>query len=152
MAKKRRKPYVRAPKGWGGSRNPNPKPSPKPVIRHRYKTWREAAGEREIAVQLESLPPGADFPEDFPEPISYDAAHKLLVYRGFMSHGSYTYLRQLSIDPAYTAALDQIRETSCQLYRQKGHPPSSRLVWLWLLLAVLLLGSLLAWSWLTSRG
>jgi hypothetical protein len=152
MAKKRRKPFVRPPKSWGGSRNPKTKPSRKPVIRHRYKTWREAAGEREIAVQLESLPPGIDFPEGFPEPIAYDAARKVLVYRGFMSHTSYTFLRQLSIDPAYTAALDQIRETSCQHYGQKGNTASSRPRWLWLLAAVLLLGSLLAWWWLRSRG
>lgn len=148
MAKKRRKPYVRGPKS--GSRpwtRPEPKPSARRVPRHRYKTWREAAGQKEFAVQLESLPPGLDFPEDFPEPIAYDVARKLLVYRGFMSHVSYSYLRQLSIDPAYTAALDQIREASCQHYGQQGHPPSSRHGWLWLLATGLLLGSLAAWWW-----
>jgi hypothetical protein len=147
MAKKRRKPYRWAPKGWGRSRNPEVKPSPKRIVRHRYKTWREAAGQREFAVELERLPPGLDFPEGFPEPIAYDAGRKVLVYRGVMSHVSYTYLRQLSIDPAYTAALDQLREASCQAYGPKGQPSSSGRGWWWLLVAVLLVGSLLAWWW-----
>jgi hypothetical protein len=81
---------------------------PKTTVGYRNKTWREAAGQTETAARLARLPPGLRFPEDYPEPIAYDAARKLLIYRGFMYHGSYTYLRQLSADAAYLAALDQI--------------------------------------------
>jgi hypothetical protein len=92
---------------------------------------------------LETLPPGIAFPEDFPEPIAYDASRQLLLYRGIMSHTSYSYLRQLSGDAAYLTAVDQIRKTSCQLYAQRARPHFSRYGWLWLLGAVLLLASLI---------
>src|SRR5438128_1642419 len=77
----------KGPKGWGGSR-PSPRWPllPKRASPHRYKTWQEAAGQRETAVKLERLPPGLDFPEGFPEPIAYDAVRRLLVYRGLMTH------------------------------------------------------------------
>src|SRR5262245_35990694 len=39
---------------------------------YRNKTWRDAEGQRETAVRLERLPPNLLFPEDFPEPITYD--------------------------------------------------------------------------------
>jgi hypothetical protein len=64
-----------------------------------------------------------------------------------MSHASYAYLRQLSSDPAYLAAVDQIRNTSCQLYAQNALPPSSKHRGLWVLVAVLLFASLVVWWW-----
>src|SRR5207244_4615 len=115
---------------------------------HRHKTWREAQGQRETAAALKKLPPGLEFPEGFPEPIAYDALRQLLVYRGLMTHDSYAYLRLLSIDPAYLTALDQLRETTCRLHVQHALPPFSRRRWQWLLVAVLLLLSLVAWWWL----
>src|SRR5438105_15452753 len=111
MAKKKHRPKGKGPKGWGRWR-----PSPqRPLVRQRaapqrYKTWQEAAGERETAAQLERLPPGVHFPEGFPQPIAYDALRQVLVYRGLMTHDSYAALRLLSVDPAYLAALDQLRE------------------------------------------
>ncbi len=75
---------------------------------YRNKTWRDAEGQKETAVRLERLPPNLLFPEDFPEPITYDPGRHQLKYRGLMFSGSYTYLRQLSHDPAYLAALDQL--------------------------------------------
>src|SRR5205809_369089 len=82
-----------------------PGPTPTPTT-WRNKTWKEAAGLHETAARLQQLPAGLAFPEDFPEPITYDVDWKLLLYRGFMYHGSYLFLRQLSADPAYIAALD----------------------------------------------
>jgi len=150
MAKKKHRPKGNnRPKRWGRSR-----PGPQwPVLRkraspHRRKTWHEAAGQQETAVRLERLPPGLDFPEDFPEPIAYDAARQLLVYRGLMTHDSYAYLRLLSVDRAYLAALDQLRETTCRLYAQPAHTHFSRRWWLSLLVAVLLAVLLVAWWWL----
>ena len=107
-------------------------------------------GQRETAAKLERLPPGLDFPDGFPEPIAYDAPRRLLVYRGLMTHDSYAYLRLLSIDPAYLAALDQLRATSCRLCAQPALPHHSRRRWLWLPVAVLLLVSLVAWWWVKS--
>ena len=87
---------------------------PVPAAAYRNKTWREAEGQKETAVRLDYLPAPLAFPETFPEPISYDPARKLLKYRGLMFSGSYTYLRKLSTDPAYLAALDQLFiGTSC---------------------------------------
>jgi hypothetical protein len=147
MAKKKHRPKGNGrPKRWARSR-----PSPQWPLRrqhaspHRRKTWQEAAGQQETAVRLEQLPPGIDFPEGFPEPIAYDAARQLLIYRGLMTHDSYAYLRLLSADRAYLAAVDQLREATCRLYAQPTQPHFSRRWWLWLLLAVILVASLVAW-------
>jgi hypothetical protein len=94
--------------------------NPEPAWRN--KTWREAEGQRETAVRLQRLPPGLTFPDNFPEPITYDPARKLLVYRGFMCHGSYQFLHQLAGDPAYVAAIDQLYQESCS-------PPRARIRW-----------------------
>src|SRR5262245_23738920 len=81
---------------------------PKQSLPPRTKTWHDAAGQKELAARLQRLPPGLHLPADFPEPLMYDDQRKLLVYRGFMSQCSYTYLRQLSNDPAYLVAVDQL--------------------------------------------
>ena len=149
MAKKKHRHKGKGPKRWSHSRPSLERPlSPRRASAPRYKTWPEAAGQRETAAKLERLPPGLDFPEGFPEPIAYDALRQLLVYRGLMTHDSYSYLRLLSIDPAYLAALDHLRETTCRLHAQPALPPFSRRRWRWLLVAVLLLLSLVAWWWL----
>src|SRR5260370_36681306 len=116
MAKKKHRPKGKGPKGWGRSR-PSPEwpLSPKRASLHRYKTWQEAAGQRETAAKLERLPPGVDFPEGFPEPIAYAAHRRLLVYRGLLTHDSYAYLRLLGSDPASVPALAHSRETPAHL-------------------------------------
>jgi len=97
----------------------------------RHKTWFQAEGEREVAVQLESLPAGLCFPEDFPEPLRYDADKRQLAYRGFMSHGSFCYLQQLHSDPRYAQALDDLYTSSST--RDKTH--RSFISW-WIFVAV----------------
>jgi hypothetical protein len=145
MAKKRK------PKGKPPNRSGRVRPGPRwPLLstqasRPRNKTWREAAGQPETAVQLPTLPAGVDFREGFPEPIAYDALRQALVYRGLMTHESYSYLRLLSGDPAYLAALDQLREMTCRLYAQPTRSHSFKRRWLWLLGAVAVAVSLLAW-------
>jgi hypothetical protein len=74
----------------------------------RRKTWADAAGQREVSARLDHLPEGLAFGEDFPEPIRFDPASKQLVYRGFMSYGSFHYLWQFHSDPAYGRALDEL--------------------------------------------
>src|SRR5262245_12290244 len=83
-------------------------PPGKAASDYRNQTWQEAEGQREACVRLDRLPPNLNFPDGFPEPITYDPARKQLKYRGLMFSGSYTYLRKLSADPAYLAALDQL--------------------------------------------
>ena len=78
----------------------------------RRKTWAVAEGQRESAARLAVLPPELDFREDFPEPIRYDEARRQLLYRGFMSYGSFHYLRQLSSDSGYAQALDDLFRSS----------------------------------------
>jgi hypothetical protein len=96
----------------------------------RHKTWDAAKGERETSARLDALPPELDFDDDFPEPIRYDAARGLLVYRGFMSYGSFRYLIQLHSDPGYARALDE-------LFRCSGGAPTARhRVWWPFVLAV----------------
>src|SRR5438105_2318737 len=106
MAKKKRKPKGTGPKGWGRFRPDRPWPRiPKRAAPPRDKPWRQAAGQPETAAKLERLPAGLEFPDVFPEPIAYDPRRQLLIYRGLMTHDSYAYLRLLSVDPAYLAAL-----------------------------------------------
>ena len=94
-----------------GSSGPHSAP---PSEAYRNKTWREAEGQKETRVRLDRLPPTLTFPENFPEPITYDPARQQLMYRGLMFSGSYAYLRKMSTDPAYLAALDQLFiGTSC---------------------------------------
>lgn len=117
---------------------------PEPVA-CRNKTWRDAEGQKETVVRLERLPPGLVLPDNFPEPLTYDPARKLLRYRGLMFSGSYSYLRKLSGDPAYLTALDQLFiGTSC---------PASK-VGRWTLLAAGIVAAALAVfaSWWLLRG
>jgi hypothetical protein len=69
--------------------------------------WLRAAGKPETSAPLLQLPAGLSLAAA-DEPIHFDEARKLLLYRGFMCHGSYLYLRHLSEDLAYLAALDQL--------------------------------------------
>src|SRR5690349_1073273 len=94
---------------------------------HRYKTWAEAAGLPETAARLERLPAGVRLPDDFPEPIRFDPARKLLIYRGFMSSTSYRFLHGLSADLAFMDALDRLFMSSA--YACAG----GRRLWPWLL-------------------
>ena len=87
----------------------------------RRKTWIDAEGEREVTARLEALPVNVCLSEDFPEPLRYDSVRKLLLYRGFMSYGSFRYLRQLNSDPGYSRALDQLfTSSSSSTCEQKG--------------------------------
>jgi hypothetical protein len=86
----------------------------------RNKTWAQAAGQRETSVVLQQLPPGVEFPDDFPEPIRYEPAHKLLRYRGMMFHGSYEFLHALSSERAYLVAIDGLYIGSSESPRQRA--------------------------------
>jgi hypothetical protein len=89
---------------------------------------------KETAVSLDHLPPGIDFPPTFPEPIRYDLTRRALTYRGVMLNASYTYLRRLSHDAAYQAALDE-------LYVRSAMPERAARAWgWWLLLALVVAG------------
>jgi hypothetical protein len=81
---------------------PQPLPSSGPS-----QAWQNAAGKPEVAAPLAQLPAGVAL-ERIDEPVYFDASRKLLLYRGFMCHGSYLYLRKLSTDLAYLAAVDQL--------------------------------------------
>src|SRR5262245_40928787 len=120
------------------------KEQPKGTAAYRNKTWREAAGQKETVARLERLPPGLTFADDFPEPITYDPQRRLLLYRGFMYHGSYIYLRQLSGDSAYLTALNEVYLTSA--YEPSAHRAWP--YWLALVLTGALLAGLGAWWWL----
>jgi len=71
------------------------------------------------------MPAGVAFGDDFPEPIHFDAANRRLVYRGFMYHGSYAYLRNLSRDARYLVALDALYMATATPSRS-GHPVAWR--------------------------
>jgi hypothetical protein len=113
---------------------------------HRYKTWAEATGLPATSTRMEKLPEGMDFPEDFPEPIRFDPAHKRLVYRGFMSSASYRFLHGLSADRAYADAVDALFQSSS--FALDG-PRQGRRVWVWLLAAAGLgAAAAVAWTFL----
>jgi len=75
-------------------------------------TWDQARGRPEISTPLDRLPEGLHIPDDFPEPIHYDPERRLLLYRGFMTSMSYKYLRGLSTDLTFLAALDVLNVRS----------------------------------------
>lgn len=77
------------------------------------RAWEAAVGKHETSAALERLPAGVNL-SAVDEPIRFDATRRQLVYRGFMCHGSYLYLRHLSDDLAYLAALDQLYVQSAQ--------------------------------------
>jgi hypothetical protein len=110
------------------------------------KTWAEAAGLPETSARLERLPEGLTFPEGFPAPIRYDAARRLLVYRGFMTSTRYSSLHALSADPAYLAALDALYRDSAYTLADR---PSRR--WVWWLLGLACLGTVGVLVWLLKR-
>lgn len=110
---------------------------------HHYKTWTEAAGLPETSARLESLPPDIEFPDDFPEPIRYDASRKRLVYRGFMTSVSYRFLHGLSPDSDYITALDYLFQASSYTLER---PSRLATMMPWLLGASLVLvGMVFAW-------
>jgi hypothetical protein len=114
---------------------------------HRHKTWAEAAGLPETAARLEKLPPGLQFPDDFPEPIRFDPGRKLLIYRGFMSSVSYRFLHDLSPDLAFLSALDVLFLASAYILAE---PRSAR--WIWAcLVGVVCLGGAAVTAWLLLR-
>jgi hypothetical protein len=83
-------------------------------LNYRNKTWAQAAGSREVSAPLAKLPEDVSFPECFPEPIHYDAARHLLMYRGFMTNSSYVELQKLSRNLDYTRALEKLFTASAQ--------------------------------------
>src|SRR5262245_32610247 len=98
---------------------------------HRHKTWAEAAGLLETSARLGRLPDGLAFPEEFPEPIRFDARGRRLVYRGFMSSVSYAFLRGRSQDVAYLNALDYLYQASA--CAASGAVRKGRALWRWAL-------------------
>jgi hypothetical protein len=103
---------------------------------HRNRTWEEAAGLPELSARLERPPAGLDFPADFPEPLCYDPARRRLLYRGFMCSASYLYLRTLSADPLYLAALDALFQSSADAL-----PGGQKRLRAWLVAALCLAGA-----------
>lgn len=87
---------------------PPPSPPAPPPTGGPNRAWAAAAGKPETATPLPGLPAGLELGDGVDEPIHFDAARKLLLYRGFMCHGSYLYLRHQSEDLSYLAALDQL--------------------------------------------
>ena len=113
---------------------------------HRYKTWAEAAGLPETAAKLERLPPGVHLRDDFPEPLRFDPARKLLMYRGFMSSTSYRFLHGLSADLAFLDALDRLFMGSA--YTGTGRAR----VWPWVLAGTASLVGSLGLAWMLVSG
>jgi hypothetical protein len=115
-----------------------------PPSSHYYKTWTEAAGLPEITAALDRLPPGLDFPDDFPEPIRFDPVRRLLVYRGFMTSVSYRFLHGLSPDSEYIVALDDLFQASSYTLEKRSNLAR---VWPWLVGASMALGGMVfAWT------
>jgi hypothetical protein len=100
------------------------------------KAWQNAADQKEVCARLRQLPSGVAFGDEVGEPIYFDAARKLLLYRGFMCQASYNYLHKLSLDPEYEAAVDQIYMASSTALMDGGRR------WRWLVLPILALGAI----------
>jgi hypothetical protein len=63
---------------------------------------------RESEIPLSNLDASIQFEGDYCEPIRYDAARRMLRYRGTMSHASFVHLQALSRDRLYQRALEQL--------------------------------------------
>jgi hypothetical protein len=63
---------------------------------------------RESEIPLSNLDASIQFDGDYCEPIRYDAARRVLRYRGTMSHASFVHLQALSRDRLYQRALEQL--------------------------------------------
>lgn len=107
---------------------------------HHYKTWEEAAGLPEIATPLWREPQGVDLSGPLPEPLRFDPQRRRLLYRGFMASSSYHYLRSLSTDAAYLAALDELYQGTADAVSDRR---VAAWVWAWLMAAVSLVGSII---------
>lgn len=108
--------------------------SPPPAPPGPTRAWEAAAGRPEVAAPLDRLPAGLAFTDATGEPIHFDAAARQLRYRGFMCQASYIYLRNLSPEPPYQAAIDCLYlGTAC------GATPPRRGVVRWAILLVLAL-------------
>jgi hypothetical protein len=117
---------------------------------HRHKTWTEAANLPATAARLERLPAGLEFPDDFPEPIRFDAAKRRLVYRGFMCSVSYRYLQALTNDAGYQDALEQLFQATSDTLKSNRRRPRLRL-WPLLVGAGSLVGAT-AVAWFLLQG
>lgn len=122
-----------------------PPTPPRSKKRFQNKTWQEAAGEREVTAPLAALPLGVAFGEDFPEPIQYDAARRVLRYRGFMSNTSFQELQHLSNDLFYMRALEQ-------LFTASAIEPESKTNYHWMIggVAILFALAVLGWRWIAG--
>jgi hypothetical protein len=110
---------------------------------HRHKTWGEAAGLPEISTRLDRLPEGLEFPDDFPEPLRYEPHRKRLVYRGFMSSASYSFLRGRNADRAFLVAVDELFQASA--YTVPANSSVKRIL-PWLVSASCLGAAAVAWT------
>lgn len=106
--------------------------------------WRQAEGRPESAVFLAELPPGVLFPDDFPEPVRFEAAQRQLRYRGFMSANSYHFLQVQSSDLSYMRALADLNTKSAMSLVQQPAGHSKRL-WAALLAAAGIAAAAFAW-------
>jgi hypothetical protein len=100
------------------------------------KVFQNALDQKEVSARLRQLPAGVRFDDKIGEPIYFDAARKLLLYRGFMCQASYNYLHKLSLDPEYEAAVDQIYMASSSALQEGGRR------WRWLVPPIVILGAI----------
>ncbi|MGH7828622.1 MAG: membrane protein insertase YidC, partial [Candidatus Binatia bacterium] len=75
----------------------------------------EDGGEQELSLkpaqvfqELENLPPQVRFPDSFKDRIEYDAAKRILIFRGLMSAPEKEELLNLSQDQTYRSAVDAL--------------------------------------------
>ena len=106
------------------------------------------AGQNVVSVQLTSMPAEVQWGSEQAEPLSYDAAHRQLSYRGFMTRASYDYLRDLSRNTEYQQALLELYQMSSVALHKPHRLEGSQLFWF--ALGIVLILAALAWFWHTK--
>ena len=102
------------------------------------KVYQSAVDQKEVSARLRQLPAGVKFDDEVGEPMYFDAARKLLLYRGFMCQASYNFLHKLSLDPEYETAIDQLYMASSSALVDGGRR------WRWLALPIITLSIIAA--------
>jgi hypothetical protein len=103
------------------------------------------AGQNVVTVQLTSMPAEVQWGSEQAEPLSYNAAHRQLSYRGFMTRASYDYLRDLSKNTEYQQALLELYQMSSVALHKPHRLERSQLFLL--AIGLLVFFAALAWYW-----